>query len=93
MTTMTVKCQHAFMNYSGTCLIRHTKEPGKCVLLYRMSEYSRFIFVNRNTLGIEIFVGWHRMSQNSCVGCLKFHGTVIAQVPRYCDSSSSTVLW
>ena len=22
--------------YSGTCLIRHTKEPGKCVRLYRM---------------------------------------------------------
>ena len=44
-------------------------------------------------LGIEIFVGWHRMSQNSCVGYLKFHGTVIAQVSWYCDSSSSTVLW
>ena len=25
--------------YSGTCLIRHTKGPGKCVGLYRMSEY------------------------------------------------------
>ena len=24
--------------YSGTCLIRHTKGPGKCVRLYRMSE-------------------------------------------------------
>ena len=24
--------------YSGTCLIRHTKGPGECVGLYRMSE-------------------------------------------------------
>jgi hypothetical protein len=24
--------------YSGTCLIWHTKRPGKCVWLYRMSE-------------------------------------------------------
>ena len=28
--------------YIGTCLIQQTKEPGKCVGLYRMSEYSRF---------------------------------------------------
>ena len=34
-----------------TCLIRHTKGPGKCVGLNRMSEYSGFILVNRNTLG------------------------------------------
>ena len=32
------------------CLIQHTKGPGKCVGLYRMSEYSGFILVNRNTL-------------------------------------------
>ena len=37
--------------YSGTCLIQHTKAPGKCVWLYRMPEYSGFILVNRNTLG------------------------------------------
>jgi hypothetical protein len=37
--------------YSETCLILHTKGPGKCVGLYRMSEYSGFILVNRNTLG------------------------------------------
>ena len=37
--------------YSGTCLIRHTKGPGKCVRLYRMSEYSSFILVNIKTLG------------------------------------------
>ena len=36
--------------YSGTCLIRHTKGPGKCVRLYMMSDYSGFILVNRNTL-------------------------------------------
>ena len=35
--------------YSGTCLIRHTKGPGKYVGLYRMSEYSGFILLNRNT--------------------------------------------
>ena len=37
--------------YSGTCLIRHTKRPGNCVGLYRMSEYSDSILVNRSTLG------------------------------------------
>jgi hypothetical protein len=37
--------------YSGTCLIRHTKGPGKCVGFYRMSECSDFILVNRNTFG------------------------------------------
>ena len=31
--------------------IRHTKGPGKCVGLYRMSEYLGFILVNRNSLG------------------------------------------
>ena len=35
--------------YSGTCLIRHAKGPGKCVGLDRMSEYSGFILVNKNT--------------------------------------------
>jgi len=42
-------------------LIRHTKGLGKCVGLYRMSEYSGFASVNRNTLGSYIFVGCHRM--------------------------------
>jgi hypothetical protein len=37
--------------YIGTCLIRHTKGTGKCVGLYRMSEYSGLIIVSRNTLG------------------------------------------
>ena len=37
--------------YSGTCLIRHNRRPVKCVGLDRMSEYSGFILVNRNTLG------------------------------------------
>ena len=32
--------------YSGTCLIRHTKGPGKCVGLHRMSENSGFLFRN-----------------------------------------------
>jgi hypothetical protein len=31
--------------YNGTCLIRYTKGPGKCVRLYRMSEYSGFIYL------------------------------------------------
>ena len=52
--------------YSGTCLIRHTKGPGKCVGLYRMSDYSSFIYINRTTLGPYIFVGCHRMSD--CTG-------------------------
>jgi hypothetical protein len=36
--------------YSRTCIIRHTKGPGKCAALYMMSEYSGFILVNRTTL-------------------------------------------
>jgi hypothetical protein len=36
--------------------------------LYRMSEYSGFILVDRNTLGPWIFVGCHMMSENSGVG-------------------------
>jgi hypothetical protein len=56
------------------CLFRHTRRPGKCVRLYRMLEYSGFILVNRNTLGPYIFVGCHRMSENSGGG---FHCTYI----------------
>ena len=59
--------------YSETCLIRHTKGPGKYVGLYTMSEYSGYILVNRNTLGPYIFVGCHRMSENSGVGLHKFY--------------------
>jgi hypothetical protein len=59
--------------YSGTYLIRYTKGPGKCVELYRMSEFSGFILVNRYTLGPYIFVGCHRMSKNSGVGLHRFH--------------------
>ena len=33
-------CLWTFNIYSGTCLIQHTKGPGKCVGLYRMSENS-----------------------------------------------------
>ena len=58
--------------FSGTWLFWHTKEPGKCVGLYRML-YSGFILVNRNTLGPSIFPGCHRMLQNSGVGLHKFH--------------------
>ena len=58
--------------YSGTYLIRHTMGQGKCVRLYRMSEYLGFILVNINTLGPYIFVGCHRMSENSGVGLHKF---------------------
>jgi hypothetical protein len=52
----TVCIIHILSYYSGTCLIQHTKEPQKYVELYRMSEYSGFILVNRNTLGPQIFV-------------------------------------
>jgi hypothetical protein len=42
--------------YSGWCLILHTKGPGKCGGLYRISGYSGFILVNRNTLrGADLF--------------------------------------
>ena len=63
-----------------TCLIRHTKGPGKCVRLYRMSEYSDFILVNRNTLGPYIFVGCHMMSQNSGVGLRKFYCILLVHI-------------
>ena len=36
-----LRCQ--FFIYGGTCLIRHTKGPGKCVGLHRMSEFSGLI--------------------------------------------------
>ena len=63
-----------------TCLIRHTKGPGKCVRLYRMSEYSDFILVNRNTLRPYIFVGCHMMSENSGVGLRKFHCILLVHI-------------
>ena len=56
-----------------TCLIWHTKGPGKCFRLYRMSDISGFILVNRNTLRPQFFVGWNRMSENSGIGLNKFH--------------------
>jgi len=61
--------------YSGTCLIRHIKGPGKCVGLYRKFGKLRFYFslVNRNTLGPYIFVRCHRMSENAGCGLHKFH--------------------
>ena len=59
----------------SACLIQNTKGLGKWVGLYRMSEYSGFILVNRNTLGPSIFVRCHRMS-----GKLRCW---IAQVPLY----------
>jgi hypothetical protein len=33
-----INAERHIVNHSGTCLIRHTKGPGKCVALYRMSE-------------------------------------------------------
>jgi hypothetical protein len=59
--------------YSGTCLIQHTKGPWKCVGLYRMSEYSGFILANRYNLGPLFFGGCHRMSENLGVRLHKFH--------------------
>ena len=46
-----------------TCLFRHTKGPGKCVGLYRMSEYSRFILVK------EIL--WDHKFLSYVTGCQK----------------------
>ena len=39
--------------YSGTCLIRNTKGPEKCVGLYRMSENSGFLFNSQKFAQIE----------------------------------------
>jgi len=47
-----------------------------------MSEYSGFILVNRNTLGPSIFVGYHRMSENSGVGLHKLHCISILVDPQ-----------
>ena len=58
-------------------LIRHTKGPGKCVGLYRMSEYSALILVNLYFGTIHFC----RMSQD--VGKL---GCLIAQVAMYIQS-------
>ena len=78
--------------YSGTCLIRHSKGPEKCVGLYRMSEYSGFILVKRNTLGPYIFVGCHKMSENSGVGLHRFHCTcIIWSRPSFQKLSSSQI--
>ena len=44
------------------------REECRISVLYRMSEYSGFMLVNRNTLGQSIFVGCHMMSENSGVG-------------------------
>jgi hypothetical protein len=48
-TIFTMIMQLQITIYSGTCLIRHFKGLGKCVGLYRMSEYSGFILANSNT--------------------------------------------
>ena len=45
-----------YPHYSGTCLIRHTKGPGKCIGMYRMSEYSSFILVNRNIWDLKFLL-------------------------------------
>ena len=56
-------------------LIRHTKGPGKCVGLYRMSEYSGFILVYRNNFGsINFYWFWQDVRKLRCR---------IAQVPLY----------
>ena len=59
-----------------TCLIRHTKGPGKCVGLYRMSEYSGFILVLIGILRNDQFL-------SDVTGCLK---------TRVSDCTSSTVI-
>ena len=61
-----MKFLNLFFIYNGTCLIRHTKEPGKCVRLYRMSEYSGFILVKINTLGPKIFVRCQKTQVSDC---------------------------
>jgi hypothetical protein len=58
--------------YSGTCLIWHTKEPRKCVGLYRMSDYSDFILANRICWEHKFFVGCQRMSENRIYFSPKF---------------------
>ena len=60
-----------------TCLSQHTKGPGKCGRLYRMSDISGFILVNRNTLWPEFFVRCHRMPENSGVGLHKLHCSIL----------------
>ena len=56
-------CHISNTKYSGTFLIRRTKEPGKCVGLYRMSEYSGLIYLT------EILWDHHFLSDPT--GCRK----------------------
>ena len=89
MYNVSITCKKNVWRYSGTCLIRHTKGPRKCVGLYRMFEYSCFALVNGNTLGPSFSVGCHRMSENTDVGLHKFQCTkaVIRAVNRRRDNT------
>ena len=63
----------------------------KCLRLYRMSEYSGFILVNKNTLGPKFFVGCHRISENSGDGLHMFHCIFIALMYSDHGGQSCTV--
>ena len=74
-------CSSSISLYSAICLFRHTKGSGKYLGLYKMSEYSGFILVNRNTFELKKIVRCHSMSEN--FRCR------IAQVPLYISRKSS----
>jgi hypothetical protein len=59
--------------YSGTCLIWHTKGPGKCVRLYRMSECWDFIFENKNIAPLQ----WNLCNPTPAFSDFLWHPTKI----------------
>ena len=71
--------------YSGTCLMRHTKAPGKCVGLYRLSEYSGFFFQLTEIL-------WDHKFLSDVTGFGKLR-CQIAHVFQFCHYSYTVELW
>ena len=57
--------------YSGTCLIRHTKGPWKCVGLYKMSEYSGLSYLTEILWDLKFLsdvTGCRKTQMSDCTG-------------------------
>ena len=67
-TLMYIK-NYPVLIYSGTYLIRHTKGSWKCVGLYRMSENSCFILVNRSTWNHKLLSDVTRCQKPQVLDC------------------------
>ena len=80
--------QKTLTTYSGTYLNQHTKWPGKSVGLYRMSEYSGYILVNKKYFGNLNFC---RMSQD--VGRLRRWIVHVVNGNFSCKIKAITIIW